>query len=165
MHTRESLNGVLLRVATEADVAAMAACRLRDPAAGRADPRMTAYFRGQHHPQRALMPRTGYVALAEGTIIGYIAGHLTTRHDCGGEVQYLFVAPEFRRRGIGTSLLRLMAGWFQEQAVVKVCVCVDAHSPAAQPFYHKLGASPLSPLRKYWYVWENIRVLFSHTQV
>src|SRR5262249_52846061 len=144
MNAGSRLDGVLFRVATEADVPQMAACRLRDPAARPADPRMTAYFLCQHHPQRALMPRTGYVALVEGVIVGYIAGHLTTRHRCAGEVQYLFVAPEFRRRGIATSLLRLMAAWFQEHAATKVCVCVDAGSAAPQPFYPNLRASPLS---------------------
>jgi hypothetical protein len=44
---------------TEADVSEMAACRLRDPEASPADPRMAAYFTGQHHPQRALTLRTG----------------------------------------------------------------------------------------------------------
>jgi GNAT superfamily N-acetyltransferase len=159
---KAALDGVSFRSATSMDVADMAACRLTDPAAGPADQRMTAYFNGQHHPQRALTPRIGYVALADGTVIGYVAGHLTTRHDCEGEVQYLFVAPTYRRRGIATALLRLLAGWFQEHARAKVCVCVDAGSPAAQPFYDSLGASPLSPLKKYWYVWENIGILITN---
>lgn len=136
----------------------MTACRLQDPEAGPADSRMAAYFRGEHHPQRALLPRTGYLALVKDKVIGYIAGHSTTRHDCAGEVQYLFVAPEFRRRGIAGAMLRLLAAWFQEQGVARVCVCVDADSPAAQHFYHSLGASPL-PSRRFWYVWENIGCL------
>ena len=80
------------------DVAKMEPCRLND-AAGHADNRMAAYFRGEHHPQLALMPRTGFIALLDGAAIGYIAGHLTTRHGCQGEVQYLFVASSYRRRG------------------------------------------------------------------
>src|SRR5207244_472536 len=80
---------VVFRIATAADVPTMATCRLTDPSAGPADSRMTAYFNGRHHPQLALMPRTGYVALADEVVIGYIAGHLTTRHGCAGELQYL----------------------------------------------------------------------------
>ena len=38
------------RIATEADVPAMAACRLQDPEAGPADSRMAAYFRGERVP-------------------------------------------------------------------------------------------------------------------
>ena len=54
------------------------------------------------------------------------------------------------------ALLRLLAEWFQEQGSVKVCVCVDADSPAAQPFYDSLGASPI---KKHWYAWEDIGVV------
>jgi GNAT superfamily N-acetyltransferase len=117
---------------------------------------MAAYFDGLHHPQRALPPRTGYVALCGGAVVGYIAGHLTTRYGCAGEVQYLFVAPEWRRRQIATELLRLLAGWFARNSAARVCVNVDPESPAAKPFYASLGAAPLSSPRPYWYVWENI---------
>jgi GNAT superfamily N-acetyltransferase len=45
--------------------------------------------------------------LAGDAVVGYIAGHRTTRHHCAGEVQYLFVAPAYRRRGVATALLGL----------------------------------------------------------
>src|SRR5215472_3114914 len=102
-------DSIRFRAATTADVPAMAACRLTDPAAGPADPRMAAYLDGKHHPDEALPPRMGHVALVGEAVVGYIAGHLTTRHGCAAEVQYLFVAPEFRRRGVATALLRLLA--------------------------------------------------------
>jgi GNAT superfamily N-acetyltransferase len=144
------------RAATSADVPAMAQCRLTDASAGAADSRMGAYFEGQHHPQQALPPRTGYVAIARDTVIGYIAGHHTTRYGCNGEVQYLFVAPENRRQGVATALLRLLASWFTETGVSKVCVCVDADSPAAKPFYERVGAYPIRP---FWYVWDDVRLV------
>lgn len=151
-----SIDGICFRTATSADVPNMAQCRLSDPAAGPADTRMAAYFDGQHHPQQALSARVGYVALAGDGVIGYIGGHRTTRHGCAGEVQYLFVAPAYRRRGIASALIRLLAKWFQEQRAAKVCVGVAADSPAARPFYDSLGASAL---KKYWYAWEDIAVL------
>ena len=115
---------------------------------------MAAYFDGKHHPQNALAPRVGYVATVNHLIVGYIAGHLTTRHGCAGEVQYLFVSPKFRRRGIATKLLRLLAEWFQAEGVRKVCVALANDSPPeAKPFYDKLGATPL---KKYWYAWKDI---------
>lgn len=119
---------------------------------------MAAYFDGKHHPQQALPPRIGYVALVRDGVIGYIAGHLTTRHGCAGEVQYLFVSPDFRRRGVATALLRLLADWFGSGCAQKVCVCVDADSPAAKPFYESAGASPFMRL---WYGWDDISVLRS----
>lgn len=68
MTPRAATARLQFREATTADVPAMALCRLTDPAAGPADPRMAAYFDGQHHPQQALPARVGYVALESGTI-------------------------------------------------------------------------------------------------
>lgn len=134
----------------------MAAARLSDLAAGPADHRMQAYFEFRHHPQRALPARVGFLAMAGGEVIGYIAGHLTTRHNCGGEVQYLYVAPPYRRLGVARDLLHLMADWFHSYAAVRVCVCADIESPSALAFYGHMGAEPLFPGKKGWWVWERI---------
>lgn len=158
-----SIKGVQFREATTADVAAMALCHVADPASGAADPRMAAYFDRQHHPQQALPPRVGYLALANDAVIGYIAGHRTTRHGCAGEVQYLFVAPAYRRRGVATALVRLLAEWFQAQAAQKVCVGVAADSPVeAQPFYESVGATPF---KRHWYAWEDIGIVLHRNAV
>lgn len=139
---------VEFREATVEDVDAMHACRRDDPG----DPRMKAYFAGEHHPQKALAPRTGYVATMDGVVIGYIAGHLTTRHGTEGEVQYLYVAPAYRRRGIATALLRHLMQWFEQHAARKICVALaDDSPPEARPFLEHAGAAPL---RKHWYGWE-----------
>jgi GNAT superfamily N-acetyltransferase len=150
----KSIENIQFREVTRADVAAMARCHLTDPANSVADSRMAAYFADQHHPQQALYARIGYVALVNDAIVGYIAGHRTTRHGCAGEVQYLFVAPRYRRRGIATALLRLLAKWFYSQTAAKVCVALADDSPKqAKPFYESVGATPL---KKYWYAWEDI---------
>jgi GNAT superfamily N-acetyltransferase len=143
---------VRYRRATANDVPAMAACRMPDTDAGAADERMTAYFDGLHHPQQALLPRVGYAAFAGDTLVGYIAGHLTLRYGYDGEVQYLYVAPEHRRRRVASALLRLLVGWFQEHGVTRVCVNANPDSPPAVPFYTSQGASPLN---RYWYVWKD----------
>jgi len=151
-----SSDDVRFRTATGTDVPAMAACRSADPVAGPADPRMAAYFAGTHHPQQALAPRVGYVALRGDTVVGYIAGHRTIRHGCSGEVQYLFVAPDHRRRGLGTAVLRRLADWLVHNGAQKVCVCIDARSPSAKPFYEHAGAAPF---RQLWYRWDDVSLL------
>ena len=118
---------VLYREATVADVPAMARSRLGDAAAGRADERMAAYLERKHHPQQALEPRVAYVALDADTVVGYIAGHLTRRFGCDGEVQYLFVAPSRRRRRLLTSPRR---------RVVR-----SARELGAAPFRHRAARS------------------------
>jgi GNAT superfamily N-acetyltransferase len=165
----------LYQEATSADVPAMARCRAADPEAGPADERMARYLDGDHHPQGALAPRTAFVALGSGEVVAYIAGHATTRHlrsdpvvsdptvsgpnavkeyECEGEVQYLYVSPTVRRRGVASELLRRLAGWFEQRGIRRVCVNVDVESPAATPFY---VAARGRPLNRHWYVWDDIR--------
>lgn len=131
----------------------MAASRLADTTAGPADERMAAYLDGRHHPQQALRPRTAYIALAGDRVVGYIAGHGTLRHKCAGELQYLYIAPTHRRLGVATELLRLLAGWFCDRDMRRVCVNVNTDSEGAEAFYRRHGAQALS---QYWYVWEDI---------
>lgn len=141
---------------TSADVPAMTQCRAADHAAGPADPRMAAYLDGRHHPQQALQPRTAFVALEDGAVVGYIAGHATTRYRCSGEVQYLYVAPSHRRRGVARGLLLQLAAWFQARAIHRVCVNADVDSPGAVPFYVSHGATPINP---WWFVWDDVTAL------
>lgn len=104
---------------------------------------MSRYLQGEHHPQQALSPR-----------VAYVAGHLTRRHDCDGEVQYLFVAPEHRGRGIASELLRVLADWFVAQDASRICVNVAPDHVPARALYAHLGAVELS---KCWLVWSDIK--------
>jgi GNAT superfamily N-acetyltransferase len=146
-----------VREASVADVALMEQARSLH-GVGQADERMADYFRGLHHPHKALLPRIGYLALADGKPVAYTAGHLTTRFGYEGELQYLFVAPPYRRRGIGRRLVSSLANWFVTHGALRVCVCVDLESEPAAPFYTSLGASPFRPS---WYGWENIAAAFT----
>jgi len=144
------------REATVADVAAMARSRLTDPAAGRADERMEAYLERKHHPQLALAPRVAYVASVASAVVGYIAGHLTRRYGCDGEVQYLFVTPEYRGTGVAARLLRLQARWFTQQGARKICVNVEPGNAVARAFYARQGATELN---RFWMVWDEIHTV------
>ena len=53
-------------------------------------------------------------------------------------------------------MLHLLAEWFGNARAQKVCVCDDADSPAARPFYESAGATPF---RRFWYGWDDISVL------
>ncbi len=116
-------------------------------------PRVTAYLNGTSHPQHALATRMLFIANTVTHAAGFIAGHLTTRYGCDGELQWLDVAPDYRERGVASSLLRLLAGWFTEQKALKVCVNVDPANIAAHAFYKKHGAEALG---EHWMVWNDI---------
>jgi hypothetical protein len=51
--------------------------------------RIERYMRGEHDPQKALKPRMLYVALQNSAVVGLIAGHLTRRYECDGELQWI----------------------------------------------------------------------------
>ena len=94
-----------------------------------------------------------YVALEQDQIVGYIAGHLSIRFDCGGELQYLYVARNQRRRGAASALLRALANWFVEQGARRICVDVGPENRPARSFYRQHGAVDLN---RGWMVWEDI---------
>jgi ribosomal protein S18 acetylase RimI-like enzyme len=148
------------RQATSADVPAMAACRLSDPAAGRADERMAAYFQGTYSPGDVIpgSPRTGFVAFDGDEMVGYIAGHHTTRMHADAEIEYLFVAPSHRRRGVATELVRLQARWFVESGAINVIVNADPDSPGATELYLACGANVIN---RHWLRWNDITAVVS----
>lgn len=118
--------------------------------------RITAYLEGKLDPQRALKPRISYVALEGDSIVAFIAGHLTERHSCKGELEWINVIPGRRRTGIAGELLRLLAAWFVAQNALRVCVDVELTNTVARRFYKRYGAEDLKP---HWLVWSDIRVV------
>lgn len=118
--------------------------------------RMTAYLEGEIDPQKALEPRIGYVALEGDSVVAFIAGHLTRRHSCDGELEWINVIPERRGTEIAGELLRLLAAWFINQQAFRICVDVEPTNTVARRFYKRHGAGDLKP---HWLVWSDIRVV------
>jgi GNAT superfamily N-acetyltransferase len=104
------------------------------------------------HPQKALEPRILFGALADGRMVGYIAGHFSTRHGCEGELQSIYVLPKYQRRRIGGELLKRLAGWFAARGQRSICVGVEPTNPYRR-FYEKHGARYLD---EHWLVWDDI---------
>ena len=105
------------REASLDDVPAMASLRERSGMGRRG-------VRGYHaaeYCRRARSPhflglRVVFLANFDASAIGYIAGHLTTRFGCDGELQWLLVAPDHRGGPTATRLLRRLAGWFDRHS-------------------------------------------------
>jgi ribosomal protein S18 acetylase RimI-like enzyme len=102
--------------------------------------RIAAYLACELHPQYALKPRISYVAYEGNSLVGFIAGHLTRRYSCDGELEWINVIPERRGSGIASELLRLLAGWFVTQKASRICVDVQPTNVAARKFYKRHGA-------------------------
>ena len=118
--------------------------------------RITRYLAREHHPQQALMPRVIYVAVDGESRVGFIAGHLTRRYACDGELQWVHVIPEHRGSGVASELLCLLAGWFAAQKASRICVDVDPANTVARRFYRQHGAENLN---EHWLVWSDINVV------
>lgn len=118
--------------------------------------RIGGYLRREIHPEHSLPTRVAFIAEADGMTVGFVAGHITRRYDCSGEMEWINVLPEYREHGIALGLLRLLAGWFTQNGAPRVCVDVSPANAAARRFYARHGAVPL---KRHWLVWEDITAL------
>jgi ribosomal protein S18 acetylase RimI-like enzyme len=145
---------VLYRPATLLDVSAMAQLRSENWSnAPDWEHRLASYLSGEHHPRHALLPRVMIIAEQDDEVIGFIAGHLTRRYHCQGELQWINVSTAQRRQGVATQLLRELGGWFTEYNAHKICVDVQPRNADARAFYTRHGAQRLND---HWLVWPDI---------
>jgi ribosomal protein S18 acetylase RimI-like enzyme len=117
---------------------------------------MALYLSCLHDPQQALPPRVMYLCESAEAVVGYIGGHLTERYECDGELQYLYVAPQYRRTGVASEMLRLLARWFDTHDASRICVDVEPDNHRARGFYASHGANYLN---SHWLVWPDLRQL------
>ena len=119
--------------------------------------RIFQYLTHKLHPRDALRPRASFVCVQHRRIVGLIAGHLTHRYGCEGELEWISVRPECRGRGIASELLCRLAKWFVAHHAHRVCVDVEPSNQAARQLYARRGAEDLKP---HWMVWKDIRSVF-----
>jgi len=123
--------------------------------------RISGYMRGELHPRESLPPRVVLLASEHEIIVGFIAGHLTRRFGCEGELEWLNVIPERRRTGVAGALLRALASWFGNRQARCICVDVEPQNASARAFYRRHGAEDLNP---HWLVWRDITAV-AHRRV
>jgi GNAT superfamily N-acetyltransferase len=122
--------------------------------------RICRYLRGEHSPQKALAGRAIFVAVEEGELVGFVAGHRTTRFGCEGELQWIDVREDKRSLGIGHKLMERMGAWFVEQRAGRICVNVEPVNKPARALYSKCGAQPL---KEHWMIWDDARKMLGIT--
>lgn len=147
---------VIVREAAPEDVPAMASIRAlywESPAFW--EQRIGGYVAGRYSPQQALALRSVFVAVNGSQVAGFVAGHRTMRLECDGELQWIDVLPEWRRRGIAAQLLGAMLGWFAANAMHRICVNVEPANEAARALYTRFGAEAFGD---FWMVWQDVRL-------
>src|SRR5258707_9939912 len=113
-------------------------------------------MRGELHAQQALAARVVLVAEGGEDIVGFIAGHLTRRFGCDGELEWLAVVAECRRTGVAGELWQAIATWFAGRQARRICVDVDPQNAPARAFYRKHGAQDRNA---HWLVWPDTSVV------
>jgi len=147
---------LIIRTAEDRDVPAMAAIRAAEWETQEYwERRIGNYLAGNIAAQHALQGHTAFVADLDGAVVGFIAGHSTTRHGCQGELEWIDVVQAHRRHGIAGQMIVRLAAWFIEQQALRVCIDVQPKNFIARGLYTKFGAQPLNP---HWMFWEDIRV-------
>jgi len=142
-----------VRPAASSDIPAMAALRAEAwESAVFWEPRIQRYLSGE--PRLAMPARAVFVAVEAGSLVGFVAGHRTTRFRCDGELQWINVAQKGRQREVAGLLIGTIAHWFIGQGALQICVDVEPKNSAARALYAKFGARQLND---HWMVWDDIR--------
>lgn len=127
-----------------------ALCRLRAEYQGHLlewEPRIAAYIIGQLTPAFGLEPRAVFVAVDEhNDVVGFIAGHLSKRFHCDGEIYWLNVQADRRGQRIADLLLSALFGWFAQHNAHKLCIEVPPSSESARKLLARHNAQPIGPL-------------------
>ncbi|MDN5340629.1 MAG: [ribosomal protein S18]-alanine N-acetyltransferase [Euryarchaeota archaeon] len=88
----------------------------------------------------AYYPETFFVAKNNGEVAGFVAGGIEdTGEEVYGHIMNLAVAPGYRRRGIGRSLVRRLEREYIVLGASAVQLEVRVTNTGAQEFYRRLG--------------------------
>jgi GNAT superfamily N-acetyltransferase len=118
--------------------------------------RWRTYFLAQS-PATSRAERVVLKALVDGELVGYLAGHLTTRFGKDAEIENFYVLRSRQRQGIGSALLRRFTAWLAEQGARSLCVGIFRDNPY-QAFYLKYGGAHLNA---HWVVWADVAAMRS----
>ena len=99
--------------------------------------RISGYMQASKNPKDSLKKRVLFVAIEEEKIVGLVAGHLTQRFGCEGELQWINVLEAYQGQKIATDLFQQMANWFVEQEALYICVNVEPDNTKGINFYTK----------------------------
>ena len=90
-----------------------------------------------------------FVAAVDGDLVGYASGSVVEntvvfRVRYLGHISDMYVAPPWRRQGIGRQLFVALRRWFRGQGLTSIELNVATLNPVGQTFWTGLGFSSLS---------------------
>lgn len=81
----------------------------------------------------------GYLAVDAGSAIGIAAGVLDQSDPLRAELVSMWVAPTYRRQGIGRRLVDAVVTWVRGENVLNLCLMVTSNNDHARQFYQRVG--------------------------
>lgn len=90
-------------------------------------------------------PGTSFVAEVDGRIVGQLGVSGEGRVEIG-----MWVAPEWRGKGVGTALMNAALDYARTHGAYKISLEVWPHNAAAIALYEKFGFEREGYLRKHW---------------
>ncbi|GIH13717.1 GNAT family N-acetyltransferase [Rugosimonospora africana] len=89
-----------------------------------------------------------WVAVLDGRTVGYLVarvnGPYPTRPIKVGELENVFVEPDYRGQGVGTGLVAAFARWAADSGAQRLAVTAYAANERAIAFYRRHGFTPRS---------------------
>ena len=79
------------------------------------------------------------IAKADNKNIGYC---LSIAADNKGDIESLYVMPEYRKGGVARTLMEMSMSWLQDAACEEIALTVAVGNEEVLPFYEKLGFYP-----------------------
>jgi [ribosomal protein S18]-alanine N-acetyltransferase len=96
-------------------------------------------------------PTTYFVAVVDGTIVGFLVGALEdTGENIYGHICNLAVSPRFRHRGIGRLLVTRSEHQFALEMATAVQLEARVSNGAAQKFYRSMGYQNVFGIESYY---------------
>lgn len=110
------------------------------------------------------------IAESQGNAIGFACGYYGERKIADAYLDNLHVTRDFRSKGVGKSLLKIIANWIiAKDQNSGLCLLVNQDNENAQGFYRWHGAENHSEsvwnapdgsvVPTYWFVWNSVRDL------
>ena len=85
--------------------------------------------------------RIGYLAMSDGIPCGIAAGFMDENHPASAQVISMWVAPEYRRAGVGAALIGAIRAWARDRGVSTLQLMVTNRNEGAIEFYRRIGFS------------------------
>ncbi len=120
--------------------------------------RWQTYFKKQS-PQTSKPERLILKAINnDNKVIGYLAGHLTTRYNLDAEIQSFYVLLQEQKQNVGTKLLTEFVKWLLDLNAGNLCVGFKPENKY-KAFYLKFGGQYLN---EHWIYWQDTTQLLKN---